>query len=540
MATFNLTSPEGEQFQVTAPDDATDEQVMQYFQSNYKDTPSERTVLGDVGSTIANIPGSAVNLAGNLASAVIHPIDTAKGLGNLAMGGVDYLSQKLERSLPPSVSSSITSINNAIARNTGLLAEVPPGGVAAMPGYEQPRAAAQAISGFMKDRYGTGANLRNTVVTDPVGVLADAATVLGLGAGALKLAGANNASQVAMRASNAINPVNIAAKALSPVVKGVYTYGIGQTTGSGKRAVEEALKGSKEFVDAMRGTMTEEEILKNSRDAIQGLKDSRSAAYQAELGNLKNAAQKIPINDVKQTANAWLKRYGVRNVNGKLDFSRSTLKDVAATEVQSIYDDVIAWGSKPDDLTPLGLDTLKRRIQNNFVQNSQSRAMATSLSNSVKDKIVQNVPTYAKMTGDYEKSSSVINSIEYALSTKNTAAADTALRKIMTAMRQESGFRRSMLDTLDQQTGSNIAAQAAGATMSNAWSNRLGPMLTTTGAGTAAYLSNPYIIGLLPLASPRVMGEFTRAMGAMTRAGGKVPKSAILSAGQVQAVQPSE
>lgn len=36
MATYELTSPDGHVFQVTAPDDATQDQVMAYFQNSYR------------------------------------------------------------------------------------------------------------------------------------------------------------------------------------------------------------------------------------------------------------------------------------------------------------------------------------------------------------------------------------------------------------------------------------------------------------------------------------------------------------------------
>jgi hypothetical protein len=472
-------------------------------------------VLSTVGTAISNIPSSAINMVGNIANAVIHPVDTVKGIGTLGAGLIDLGARKLE--------SAVTGGHTAESQ----------------PGWEQARAAASSAGDFYANRYGGAQNTLNTFKNDPVGMMSDVSSLLGLGSGTLKLAGLKNASQATMQASNAVNPINLMAKAISPAVKNIVPYVVGQTTGSGMRTAQEAMKNKKDFVDAIKGNLTDEEVLKNSANAIQSMKDARSAAYQTDLTGLKNAAQDIPIDNVKNIADGWLKRYGVQKVNGELDFSRSTLKDVAANEVKSIYDDVTQWGTKQGDLTPLGLDTLKRRIQNNFVQNSQSRAMATSLSNAVKENIVKEVPSYAKMTSDYEKASSVINSIEYALSTKNPTHADTALRKIMTAMRQDTGFRRSMLDTLDSQTGSNIAAQAAGRVMSSPYSNRLGSMLTN-GAGIAAVLHNPMMFPLFALASPRVMGEFLRHSAAMSRTLGKIPKPALLVPERAQAIQQNQ
>lgn len=54
MAEFVLTSPEGEKFKVTAPDDATDEQVMQFFQQNYQ-TPKKGFVQSAIDTGVQNV-----------------------------------------------------------------------------------------------------------------------------------------------------------------------------------------------------------------------------------------------------------------------------------------------------------------------------------------------------------------------------------------------------------------------------------------------------------------------------------------------------
>jgi hypothetical protein len=59
--------------------------------------------------------------------------------------------------------------------------------------------------------------------------------------------------------------------------------------------------------------------------------------------------------------------------------------------------------------------------------------------------------------------------------------------------------------------------------MKNPWSNRLGPIAHFYGtSAVSAYLHNPVLLGLLPAASPRFMGEVTWGIG---KAAQVVPKN---------------
>lgn len=136
---------------------------------------------------VSNIPSSAKNYAVSMAQPFIHPINTAKALGNLALGVAEK----------------------------------------AIPGEQGSEMYANQAAEFIKGRYGSLDNFKATVMEDPIGVLADASSVLmaggGLVSGAGKLAGnapgmigragemAQTVGQAAVKAGAAIDPLNIAA-----------------------------------------------------------------------------------------------------------------------------------------------------------------------------------------------------------------------------------------------------------------------------------------------------------------------------------------
>lgn len=102
-----------------------------------------------VGGFLQNVAGSAGNLLGNIGNAVLHPIQTVEGLGSAAVGGLQEAGGEQN--------------SNTVAFDN--------------------------LKNYFVNRYGSVSNLEHTIYTDPVGFAADLSTVLGVGAGALGVAG---------------------------------------------------------------------------------------------------------------------------------------------------------------------------------------------------------------------------------------------------------------------------------------------------------------------------------------------------------------
>lgn len=126
--------------------------------------------------TVKNIPSSAMKFATDMAQPFMHPLETVKGLGNLAMGV--YEKGPWDEGIGP---------------------------------HEK---YADAAGQFYKERYGGGDEILNTMQNDPIGMLSDLSLGLtGVGTGA-KVAGLGGKLQ---SLGKAIDPVN----ALLNVPKGV-------------------------------------------------------------------------------------------------------------------------------------------------------------------------------------------------------------------------------------------------------------------------------------------------------------------------------
>jgi hypothetical protein len=143
-----------------------------------------------VGGFARNAANSGLDLAKNIGEAVVHPIDTAAAAGKTMLGTVQEMSP---------VSS---------------------------PANEGYKPYAEAFGNALKSRYGGGDKILNTLYSDPVGFLADAATLLGGAGGAARgfemAADAAKAARIADAAgavartasavSDAIDPVRLAGK----------------------------------------------------------------------------------------------------------------------------------------------------------------------------------------------------------------------------------------------------------------------------------------------------------------------------------------
>lgn len=140
---------------------------------------------------VSNIPSSAKTLVSNVATAVTHPVQTAKGLKGVAEGVAQHTADALE------IPQSAKGVVPFMAPLFSWLSS----------GDEDKRPYADAVVQGIKDRYGSVANAKKTLEQDPVGVLVDVASVVS-GTGALKT-------------GSAINPINVTKGAAKVAAKSV-------------------------------------------------------------------------------------------------------------------------------------------------------------------------------------------------------------------------------------------------------------------------------------------------------------------------------
>jgi len=303
---------------------------------------------------------------------------------------------------------------------------------------------------------------------------------------------------------------------------------VGKLTGAGPGAVAEAVKGGEAFTSAMRGKTTGEEIVNNAKDALQVIKDKRAATYQTQLQGIQGGND-IDITPIQMKLVDLMKRFGVRiEADTSLNMTRTALGRSGNKDVEEIVQRIRGWGQQPGDKTAVGLDTLKRQLDDFYSESSNARAFVASLRNEVKKTIVNSVPEYATMTKDYAEATNLIKDMESGLMLRKQGmsgrvVADQTLRRLMSSMRDNFQLRKELLDVLGNQGGQDLSGQVAGYTMSSYLPLGLAGVAPSM-AGTAAMLKyiNPKFLPLFTASSPRLMGEFLRFLGKVPTEGGSI------------------
>lgn len=502
------TQPLPEDQTIINGEDLGSEPVKQYPQMY----PSHATP-GQIGQTLSgignlglkmvqNTPESAANLVNNIGLALMHPLDTWKALSQVAFGGAEKL----------------------------------------IPGEQVDEEAFNAVTDFFKERYGSLENLNKTMEEDPVGVMADMSALLSGGGGlASKLPGAAGRTGETIAAlGKATEPLNLAAEASGAAIRGAQTAVgkvapevLGTVTGAGPEAIRQAIKGegltsdTSNFVAGLRGKVGREELLSESKSALHSVKADRGAAYRQKLSEIAKNKTPIDLRPIKLKMGELMKRYNIKvTKDGSLDFSRSALNKNSIGEVEEIINKVSEWGTQQGDNTAIGLDVLKRQLDDFFSESKNSRALVTEMRNNVKSQIVKEVPEYAEMTKDYEKLTRITNEIEKALSLSDRVMADTAIKKLISANRENFEFRKQLVSKLEELSGEEgIMPTAAGITMNQMVPKGLVGKLAVGGGAVATQL-DPMFLALATIASPRVMGELLNTMGYGKNQLGKIMSAA--------------
>jgi hypothetical protein len=311
---------------------------------------------------------------------------------------------------------------------------------------------------------------------------------------------------------------------------------LGRTTGAGPKPLQQAFKNpTPELQDQMRNPDASA-LLDTLKAAAKNAADQRGDAYRADLERMQAKAARgqasavIPA-DKAPILNALDKKlveYRVGKTNdGGLDFSSSPIGKSGQADIQELNDLIRGW----KDWTPLGLDSLKRRIGGIYSENGEARGMVSALRSDVKSTVGRMIPEYGKMTADYEKATQFLNNVkDLSLDSKNQGM---AIRKITTLLNQNNDFREGVINALQQYSNSDLQGQVSGLALS-----RVGPRGIGGALDAAALLSliangslSPTGIGAMAATSPRLMGEAAYALGRggqmASRMGSRIPNAPI-------------
>lgn len=144
------------------------------------------------GQAVVNIPESAKKFGAGLYEAVTSPVQTIKGVWDIAAGA-------LQNVLPE---SAVNFVNQFEANPAAAARAVE---------------AANAVGGLYKERYGSYESIKRTLAEDPVGAAADLSTLFTGGAMATTKA-APSVSKALATAATATNPLSIVTKPAQAVL----------------------------------------------------------------------------------------------------------------------------------------------------------------------------------------------------------------------------------------------------------------------------------------------------------------------------------
>ena len=471
----------------------------------YQTAKAEEKPSGfDVTQMVVNAPGSLYqNTLGGLLEAVQSPVQTAQNLSDLIAGGVyNVLPGPVQRGL-----SAIEFNPEAQQRASKM---------------------ASAVGQEFKQTYTTPEGFKQTMQQDTFRVLGDV-SMLASG-GATATARLPQVSRTLARISDVTNPVTTAMQAATaiPKVLGATTTNVlGLTTGVGPDAVRTAyqsgLEGSKAFLANIRGNVPMTDVLELAKTNLKNMQQVKQASYRADM---KNIAKDQTVLDFKNIDDALSKANDVATFKGQVinKSANSVLKEMRA--------EVDAW-KKLDPVefhTPEGLDQLKQKIgaiqEDIPYENRTARTVSGGIYNSIKDEISRQAPEYARVMKEYSDASELVKEMERALSLGQKSAADTAMRKLTSVMRNNVntnfGLRLDLVRQMQQQGGNQLLPSIAGQAMSSTLPRGLAPQIAGVSAIPSAVQSlmqgtTPLTLAAAPLFSPRLVGESAYGLGAAQR-----------------------
>tara|TARA_R110000751_G_C13774092_1_gene480464 strand:+ start:1012 stop:2571 length:1560 start_codon:yes stop_codon:yes gene_type:complete len=459
---------------------------------------------------VSNLDESGIQLAKDIITPFLSPVQTAKDLGSLG-----------------------SSLINLIK-----------------PGEQGNEQLAREVGKFFKDRYGGLENIKKTFATDPLGMLSDV-SVLFTGGGSLvaktgqltKLGALEKVGNVAKNVGK-VDPINAVTSGSSlilnkgipkaiEVIGGVPSDATKLAFQSGKQSgIISKNKSSQSFLDSMRGKDTPMKIVDDANEVFSDLQKSKRKNYRADMENLKLSTKNADGNKVLDFISDFEK--SKLDDTGKVsEFAGENLK-----VLNEVKEEIVKFTSElGGDLTKVNgqqLDILKKRINSLYPSGANlglSQDLVKSTTQNIANQIDNVAPGYSKASADYAAAIVLERQLIEELSIGKTKNASTTLKKLQSVMQNNRttnfGSRLKALEKLDSVTElfnkKNILPRLAGQELSSIQGRGFGGGIQK--GALLSSLFNPKALGISAIASPRLIGEGAYYTGKTL---GKIPVTGLL------------
>ena len=529
MAKYRITAPSGEKFEITAPEDASQEQIMAYAQQQFQSqptapetpkvtSPKNYTLPESIGNAALNFAPDLGNVVIGAGKALLHPIDTLSNVGKAAMGGVANAAEAAQ--------SNYNDSNRIFPKGQYNLPRTNVQGM--QQGIQEAQGPANALGQFYKDRYGSYEGFKRALAEHPAEVMSDVSAVLGGGAALTTGGKLGNALAKTSEYTNPLKPAQALGGAVLKGTGNTLAGALGVTTGVGGDTVKAAYNAGKEgnssFWDNLTGKTDPTEVLDIAKNALSNMKVEKNKAYRSGMVDVSGDKTVLDFSNIDDS---------LANATDKVSFKGQIKDKVAAQKVKEAQNEINKWKNlDPTEYhTPEGMDALKQKIggilESIPFEQKTARSAVQDIYNSTRKTIADQAPSYDKVMKDYSEASDLITQIQKSLSLNEKASVDTAMRKLQSLTRNNVqtnyGQRVKLAEELAKYGGENIMPSLAGQAMSE-WSPRGMVGKGEDLAAIYAAFTHPTALAAFPLAMPRVVGSAAYGAGKIA---GKAPKLPI-------------
>lgn len=472
--------------------------------SSTANAQNQNPITGDqsqpsIGGFTGNVVKSGANFLGNLADAATHPIKTIQGIGSMAAGGLQELGGQTND-------------------NTQHF---------------------DALKNYLGQRYGSPQNLLHTAYTDPIGLAADISSVLGVGGGAIGLAGKGaevaglaKTAETAGSISEGLGEASRLTNPLTPAISGVSklaSAGSSTAKNLGSQFTEISPQGMQDVYDHPT-SYTPEQMSNASRFNVA--KDVESA-LQSKITSLEETG--AGYSDFRQTPtpiqttpgfldNAFREGAGVTVEDGVISGNSSgsvrSTSDIA--KLQSIYNtyksDFLNGTMDSNKLLNLRADLAEKANFGNGLTKSLERA-AAGIRDNLNKTYRDQVPGLAERDTSYGSQIEELKALRKGFIDKEGNLTQSAIAKIANAGNKDLDIQR--LETLVPGITRRLTAlkvmkeiEAAGGLKVGAYAKSIteaGGVVAGVSSGNLPLVAGSIAISLLT--SPKIIVPLLRFLG---------------------------